>query len=52
MLRKYFKRFFSKQHKKTGFNGYIYDFSVDYNPTDANNIKDIYKDLMEKNKVV
>ena len=27
--------------KKTGFNGYVYDFSVDYNATDVDDIKDI-----------
>ena len=26
--------------KKTGFNGYIYDFSVDYDATDVDDIKD------------
>ena len=27
--------------KKTGFNEYVYDFSVDYNLTDADDIKNI-----------
>ena len=27
--------------KKTGFNGFIYDFSVDYDATDINDFKDI-----------
>ena len=34
--------------KKTGFNGYIYDFSVDYNATDIDHVKDIHKYLMKK----
>ena len=34
--------------KKTGFNGYIYDFSVDYDVTDIDDIKDIHKFLMKK----
>ena len=34
--------------KKTGFTGYVYDFSVDYNVTDTDDIKDIYKYLMKK----
>ena len=34
--------------KKTGFNGYIYNFSVDYNSIDVNHIKDIQKYLMTK----
>ena len=38
--------------KKTGFNGYVYDFSVDYNASDVDDIKDIYKYLMEKNNIV
>ena len=38
--------------KKTGFNGYVYDFSVDYNATDVNDIKDIHKYLMKKNNMV
>ena len=38
--------------KKTGFNGYVYDFSVDYDYTDADNIKDNRKYLMKKNNIV
>ena len=38
--------------KDTGLNGYVYDFSVDYNATDVDNIKDIHKYLMKKNKIV
>ena len=34
--------------KKTKFNGYVYDFSVDYDPTDVDDIKDIYKYLIKK----
>ena len=34
--------------KKTGFNGYVYDFSVDYDATDVDDIKDIHKRLMKK----
>ena len=34
--------------KKTGFNGYVYDFSVDYDSTDIDDIKDIHKYLMKK----
>ena len=35
--------------KKTGFNGYVYDFSVDYDPIDADNIKAIHNYLIKKN---
>ena len=33
--------------KKTGFNGYVYDFSVDYNATDVDEIKNIDTYLMK-----
>ena len=38
--------------KKTGFNGYVYDFSVDYDPIDADNIKAIHNYLMKKNNFI
>ena len=38
--------------KQTGFNGYAYDFSVDYDATDVDDIKDIQKYLMKKNSIV
>ena len=38
--------------KKTGFNSYIFDFSVDYNSTDVDDIKDLHKYLMKKNNIV
>ena len=38
--------------KKTGFSGYVYDFSVDYNPTAIDYIKDIHKYLMKKINIV
>ena len=38
--------------KKLGFNGYVYDFSVDYDATDVDDIKDIHKYLMKKNNIV
>ena len=38
--------------KKTGFTGYVYDFSVDYNAITVDDIKDIHKYLMEKNAIV
>ena len=38
--------------KKTGFNGYVYDFSVDYDATDVDDIKHIHKYLMKKNNIV
>ena len=38
--------------KKTEFTGYVYDFSVDYEATDVDDIVDIHKYLMKKNKIV
>ena len=37
--------------KKTGLNGYIYDFSVDYDATYVDDIKGIHKYLMKKNDI-
>ena len=36
--------------KKTGFNGYVYEFSVDYDVTHVDGILDIHKYLMKKIK--
>ena len=38
--------------KKTGFNGYVYDFSVDYDPIAVDDILDIQRYLMKKNNIV
>ena len=38
--------------KKTGFSGYIYDFSVDDDATDVDDIKHIHKYLMKVNNIV
>ena len=38
--------------KKTGFNGYVCDFIVDYDATDVDNIVDIHNYLMKKNNIV
>ena len=38
--------------KKTGFSGYVYDFSVDHDSIDVDDMKDIHKYLMKKNDVV
>ena len=38
--------------KKTGFNGYVYDFSIDYDAVLASDILEIHKYLTEKNKIV
>ena len=38
--------------KKTGLNGYVYDFSVDYDVISGDDILDIHKHLMENNNIV
>ena len=38
--------------KYTGLNGYVYNFSVDYNAVAVDGIKDIHKYLMKKNNIV
>ena len=38
--------------KKTGFNGYVYHFSVDYDATDIDDIKGIHKYLMKKKNTI
>ena len=51
MLRKCFKRLVNK-YEKTGFNAYVYDFSVDHDATDVDDIKEIHKYLMKKNNIM
>ena len=34
--------------KETGFNGYVYDFSVDYDAIEVSDILDIHKYLMKR----
>ena len=38
--------------RKTGFNGCVYDFSVDYNAIDVDDIKYIHKYLMKKHDIL
>ena len=38
--------------KRTGFTGYVYDFSVDYDSIAVHDIKDIHKIFNEKNNIV
>ena len=50
MPRKHFKRL-NDNMKKTGFNGYIYDFSAVYKAIATYDILDIHKYLMKKKKI-
>ena len=52
MFRKIFRDWSTDNMKKTGFSDYVYDFSVDYNVTDVNDIKDIHKFLTKKSDIV
>ena len=38
--------------KKTGLNGYIYDFSADYDALAIDDILDIHRFLMKKNNII
>ena len=38
--------------KITGFTGYVYDFSVDYDAIAVHDVKDIHKCLMKRNNIV
>ena len=38
--------------KRTGFNGYVYDSSVDYDAIAIDDILDIHKYLMKKNNMI
>ena len=38
--------------KTTRFNGYVYDFSVDYDAIEVADIVDIHKYLMKKNDIL
>ena len=46
------KDFSTSNINKTVLNGYIYDFSFDYNAIDVDNIKDIHKYLIKNNGIV
>ena len=46
------KDFSASNMKKTGFNGHIDDFSVDYASIDVDDILGIHKYLMKKNNIV
>ena len=51
MSRKHFKRLSVDNMKKTGLNGYVYDFSVDYDAIAVDDLLDVDKNLMENNSI-
>ena len=38
--------------KRTGFNGFVYDFRVDYDDITADDILDIHEYLTKKNNII
>ena len=38
--------------KRTGFTGYVFNFSVDYDAVKVDDTKDIHKYLKEQNNIV
>ena len=46
------KNWLTDNMKKTDFNGYVYDFSIDYDATSIGDIKIIHKYLMKKNDMI
>ena len=48
MPRKISKDWSADNMKKAGFNGYVYDFSIDYDATDADDIVDMHTYLIKK----
>ena len=51
-LAKILKNWSVDNMKKTAFNGYVCDFSVDYDAVAVDDIKDIHKYLMKKNNII
>ena len=51
-LRNISKEWSADNLKRTGVYGYVYDFSVNYDAIDVDDIKDIHKYLMKKNNIV
>ena len=51
-LGKISKAWSTDKMKRTDFNGYIYDFRVNYDSADVDDIKDIQKYLMKKNRII
>ena len=49
MSRKRFKRLFCRKYDKTGFYGYVHDFSVDYDAIAVDDILDSHKYLIKNN---
>ena len=51
-LRNISKKWTTDNMKRTGFTGYVYDFSMDYDEIAVDDTKNINKYLMNKNNIV
>ena len=51
MFRKYLGDFSANNMKKSGFNGCVYDFSVDYRAFYSSDIINIHKNLIKKHNL-
>ena len=52
MFREHLKDQSVDNMKATGLHGYVYDFSVDYDATDVDDVLDIHKYLKKKNNMI
>ena len=52
MFKKRFKDWSVDNMKRTGLNGDVYDFSLDYDAIALDDVLDIYNYLMKKNEIV
>ena len=52
VLKKFFERFYSRCHGKTELNECVYDFAVDDNTVDNNNVWNIHNYLMKKHDMI
>ena len=52
MVRKLFKRLALGNMKNAGLNGYVYDFSVDYDAIAVDDMSHIHSHLTKKNDIV
>ena len=50
-LRNILKDFTGTNMKKPGLNGYVYEFSVDYNIIDTSNVINVHKFLTKKHNI-
>ena len=52
VLKTFFERFYSRYHGKIELNECVYDFAVDDNTVDNNNVWNIHNYLMKKHDMI